>query len=168
MKIKTADINAGVSSFELVSDSAKLDLERYFPYRGRVTVEIDANRIGTELYLHATVRGRAHLVCDRCLAEFDREFTEKVLWIYTTQTELLEGEQDDVFLFDPEEDIDVSAQVRELLIVILPIQSLCKEDCKGLCAGCGADLNVEQCTCGEKAPDPRWGELSKLKENMKK
>jgi uncharacterized protein len=40
---------------------------------------------------------------------------------------------------------------------------LCNENCKGICAGCGADLNTELCKCPEKPADPRWEKLLSLK-----
>ena len=167
MKISIADIDSGIRHLELQSDSKTLDLEENFPYQGAVTVKIDINKVGEEIYLQATVSGMAQLTCDRCLKEFEREFTEKTLWIYTTQSELLIDDQDDVFLLEPDQtEIDIYDSVRELLIVILPIKSLCTEECKGLCAGCGVDLNIEKCNCGEPKSDSRWEVLLKLKQNI--
>jgi len=53
---------------------------------------------------------------------------------------------------------------RDALVLALPSQLLCKDDCLGLCAVCGIDLN----TAGpehahEREPDPRWAKLSELK-----
>lgn len=60
--------------------------------------------------------------------------------------------------------LDVHAWARDALALALPAQLLCRADCAGLCAICGADLN----TAGpehahERAPDPRWAKLSELK-----
>ena len=43
--------------------------------------------------------------------------------------------------------LDLSEAVREALLVTVPMRPLCKEDCRGLCVGCGADLNHETCRC---------------------
>jgi len=63
-----------------------------------------------------------------------------------------------------DEVLDVHAWARDALVLALPAQLLCREDCAGLCAICGADLN----TAGpehahEREPDPRWAKLSELK-----
>ena len=59
-------------------------------------------------------------------------------------------------------EIDLGALVREAVILELPLAPLCRPDCRGLCAGCGADLNEEACRC-EPALDPRWANLKLLR-----
>lgn len=63
-----------------------------------------------------------------------------------------------------DEVLDVHGWARDALVLALPVQLLCKDDCLGLCAICGADRN----TAGpehahEREPDPRWAKLSELK-----
>lgn len=48
--------------------------------------------------------------------------------------------------------LDLSPALRELVMAALPDLVHCKEDCKGLCQGCGANLNLEPCECARKAP----------------
>lgn len=58
--------------------------------------------------------------------------------------------------------LDLGPAIRDAVILSLPLAPLCDEDCKGLCAQCGADLNEASCTC--KAPiDPRWATLDLLR-----
>ena len=52
--------------------------------------------------------------------------------------------------------------VREELILSVPDYVLCTDECKGICAGCGVDLNTGTCTC-KKEPDDRWAALEALK-----
>ena len=47
------------------------------------------------------------------------------------------------------------------LLLNLPMKHLCREDCKGLCPGCGVNLNREPCRC-KKQVDPRWAALEQL------
>ena len=49
----------------------------------------------------------------------------------------------------------------------LPVRTLCKPDCKGLCPHCGANRNLQPCSCEEGPNDPRWGSLSELRNRMK-
>ena len=58
--------------------------------------------------------------------------------------------------------LDLSAWARDAVVLELPEKILCREDCAGLCAGCGADLNREACTCGPPEPDPRFAKLKEL------
>jgi uncharacterized protein len=57
--------------------------------------------------------------------------------------------------------VDVTALLREELLLSMPTKPVCREDCKGICAGCGAELNSEPCTC-EPTVDPRWDALKDL------
>lgn len=57
--------------------------------------------------------------------------------------------------------------VREQVLLTLPGRTLCKPDCKGLCAHCGQNLNDGTCTCAETVVDPRWNALQGLKASVK-
>ena len=62
-------------------------------------------------------------------------------------------------------EIDLSELVRQLIVINAPARSLCKPDCKGLCAQCGADLNEGPCKCESEKIDPRLAPLKALLEN---
>ena len=99
-------------------------------------------------------------VCDRCGALFKKPFS------YTLDRmladELEEGENDEILLLE-DGMLDVSELVRETFILNMDTKLLCREDCRGLCPGCGVNLNVEECRC-KREPDPRWAALKKLLE----
>jgi uncharacterized protein len=63
-----------------------------------------------------------------------------------------------------DEVLDLHAWARDALVLALPAQLLCREDCLGLCPVCGEDLNVAGPEhAHEREPDPRWAKLSELK-----
>jgi uncharacterized protein len=55
--------------------------------------------------------------------------------------------------------------LREQVLLATPVKLVCREDCKGLCPQCGANLNVETCNC-QQPGDPRWAALSELKNKL--
>lgn len=59
--------------------------------------------------------------------------------------------------------LDLTEIAREEILLALPQQFFCREDCKGLCEKCGADLNLKDCECGGEEIDPRWAALKNLK-----
>ncbi len=63
-------------------------------------------------------------------------------------------------------ELDVAAWARDALAEALPMSILCREDCAGLCARCGADLNASPCECVDDEVDPRWAALGELKERL--
>ena len=61
--------------------------------------------------------------------------------------------------------IDLDPILREQVLLALPISVVCREDCRGLCAVCGQNLNEEECGCERKVPDPRLSSLKDIKLN---
>ena len=53
--------------------------------------------------------------------------------------------------------------LREQVLLSVPLKAICKEDCKGLCAHCGKNLNTGQCSCAEPIEDPRWNALKEIR-----
>ena len=63
--------------------------------------------------------------------------------------------------------IELNDVLREQILLALPLRTVCSESCRGLCPGCGKNLNVEACACGEQPPDPRWTALADIKDKLK-
>ena len=57
--------------------------------------------------------------------------------------------------------------LREQVLLSLPVRTLCKPDCKGLCPRCGQNRNSQDCSCEEGQSDPRWEALSGLRSQDK-
>ena len=119
-----------------------------------------------------TVRGEAtaelQLECDRCLnsvsipvaTSFEVEYVTPDTYQAGPAAELLD-EDLSLSIFDGEV-IDIDELVREQLLLALPAQILCREDCKGLCPECGGDRNQADCKCQEPEIDPRWAGLKEI------
>jgi uncharacterized protein len=119
---------------------------------------------------------RAHLfmvepeTCSRCLKPLDEPveigFEEEFISVVDPRTgqSLARSEIDrDAFLIDDRHTLDLSEAVRQYREVSLLMQPLCREDCRGLCVRCGADLNEGQCDCDTAPVDSRWAGLAALK-----
>jgi len=78
--------------------------------------------------------------------------------ITAVETEIGYYEKDSVLL----EDV-----LREQVLLSLPVKTLCKPDCKGLCPRCGENRNSHPCTCDVGPSDPRWEALAGLRERIK-
>jgi len=59
--------------------------------------------------------------------------------------------------------LDLAGWARDAMVLALPTQIRCSEECRGLCAICGKNLNEDPEHEHEKEPDPRWAKLSELK-----
>jgi uncharacterized protein len=114
------------------------------------------------------VEAQLQLECDRCLkavtvpvsSQFNVEYVTPEVYQAGGAAELLD---DDLSLsvFNGAV-IDIDDLVREQLVLTLPTQVLCREDCKGLCPVCGNDKNLRDCACQEAEIDPRWAGLKEI------
>lgn len=100
--------------------------------------------------------------CGRCLKEFTAVTKAEVLEkFYPASADNIEK---DAFVYDSDV-LDITEPLRESLLLAEPIQALCKEDCQGLCAVCGADLNDGDCGCDKVSVDPRLAALKQFIKN---
>lgn len=112
---------------------------------------------GEGILVTGIVKAQAEGVCDRCLdpahldlsAEVDEYFLfEEPQAISEEQSDEEEGV--DFSLVSDEDTIDVSEALLSALLMETPYIVLCREDCKGLCPNCGANLNEQDCGCVAK------------------
>lgn len=74
------------------------------------------------------------------------------------------NDSEDVSYFSGET-IDLAPLVRDTLLAAQPLSNVCREDCKGLCLVCGANLNQGDCGCDRFIPDPRLAALKDFFKN---
>ena len=110
-----------------------------------VTVQGTVTAQGKLFLVSGSLVFRYETVCARCLApveasceaEFDEEFA------------LTEDEENpDRYLYKGQA-LDLTQMVNDCITLNMPLRTLCREDCKGLCPVCGADRNVVTCACTE-------------------
>lgn len=105
--------------------------------------------------------------CSRCLEDvevsfdidFEREFDFREV-DGTRNEELKEA------TYIQEFDLNVEDLIVEELLVQFPMQTLCKEDCKGFCNDCGINLNTGECKCSEQGKDPRMLAIQDIFKNF--
>lgn len=150
-----------VLPFALQADLSDVEWYGAKPFTQPVRVEGQVcNRAGA-LELKARLTTVLSLACDRCAKPFQREKT--VEYETLLAFELANGESDDIVVLNKDGELELDELMREVFLLEMDTKNLCSEDCKGLCPGCGADLNVEACRC-KKEIDPRWAKLSQLLE----
>ena len=145
--------------FDFQLDLSDLEFGGGKPVCKPVAVEGVVRNMAGALVLTATARAELSLVCDRCNRPFTRE---KVVEYETLLADTLEQEEDegDIVLLEGDT-LDVGQLMTNTFILEMDTKNLCSEDCKGLCPGCGVDLNLEPCRCGREV-DPRLAGLAKF------
>lgn len=127
-------------------------------------VDLQARSVGEGIFVRGTIRTTLVLPCRRCLAETEREVDETVDLFFQELEEEEEDAGGEVYPIPPRgDDLDLTEPVREQLLLRVPQFVLCREECRGLCPQCGADMNRAPCECvPEEEPSP-WDALRKLK-----
>ena len=85
--------------------------------------------------------------CDRCLEKFEMHRIYAVDESFTTGSTADPFDEGNVVQDDQ---LDVTDLIRQVVDAALPLVMLCKDDCAGLCASCGSDLNEGTCDCGDR------------------
>ena len=147
-------------SFQFDLDLSNVDFGGLYPAANPVVVTGQAQNTAGMLVLQFTAGTVLQSVCDRCLAPF--ESPKSVHCEYILAERLENGESDEIVLLE-DGAVDVGELARTAFILEMDGKTLCSEDCKGICPGCGVNLNQGSCTC-QKAADPRWAALAQLLE----
>lgn len=151
----------GVLPFALQVDLSDVEWNGARPFDQPVRVEGQVcNRAGA-LELKARLDTVLSLACDRCAKPFRRAKTVECSTLLAF--ELANGESDSIVLLNQDGELELDDFMREVFLLEMDTKNLCGPNCKGLCPGCGADLNVEPCRC-KKEIDPRWAKLARLLE----
>ena len=185
MKIAVDRLTASPRSFDFEAGTAwwrsavpahrALPGELEEPFR----VTVSAYRMGDDVLLEGEIRGSLPLECGRCLARYRQALREPFRLVLepagARQPSDPEGvdalarygmclaEELEAGWYRGDE-VDLSGFVHEVVCLALPVQPLCREECAGLCARCGADRNAGPCGCREGPSDSPFAVLKALRD----
>jgi len=130
-------------SFLGLEESPLLKCEQDISYNLHVSL------VNGGVLVQGSIKAVFDAVCCRCLESFELEIANSgVCHYYEAATE---------------RELDISGDLREDILVDIPQNYICSEDCRGLCQLCGNNLNVKTCSCREDAPvNDVWKNLDDL------
>jgi uncharacterized protein len=149
-------------------EGAQIDLGDEGTVEGSAHYEGEFFREGAQTHLRGTIAANVALLCTRCAEPLTRQVDipfEDVFInaVYETSEKDIEVPVSDLDVeLIADEQVDLTDVIREQILLDLPEQVLCKEDCKGLCPRCGTNRNLKDCNCGDEDIDPRWAALKNL------
>lgn len=185
---KIADITAdGVSlSGDLTGDDLGL-ADAEVSLRGTLSVGLDLRSVEHTICLTGVVEGTAVCQCARCLKDFESPIAFSVRVAYERETkaaaptakhdapwkkkaasavEAKPDEPDDDLYYYAGDHLDLAPMLREQLILASPMYPLCDEECRGLCARCGKNLNDGPCHCAAEPTGSPFQVLRGMKEKL--
>jgi uncharacterized protein len=124
-----------------------------------LTGTFKASRNTQGVYIEGTLYSIAATDCDRCLEPYDAEIAMQLdeMYFYPASTAPAGA-----YVIKANGQLDLAPLVRDLAVLSIPIQLVCRPDCSGLCVECGQNLNEKDCGCDPQLIDPRLAALKKL------
>lgn len=175
MLLKVRDLEVKPIRFDTAYGPGEVDfLDESLQQVGPLAVNGVAELLGSvgEIRVRGHFRATVTAECDRCLApatfpiesDFDLYYRPASPGASGEEIAIDDGESE-VGFFEGE-GVQLQEVLREQVLLALPVQRLCREDCKGLCPSCGADRNQGGCSCAAPLRDARWAALESLKSNQ--
>lgn len=172
MQFHVKDLEIRPARFDVELEPGKIDyLEAQFrqtgPLRAAGQVELATASIGE---IRVTGRLKVTMVgpCDRCLEEGETGVEVDFTLFYRPDssedfgpdTAIDEGEAE--IGFYEGEALELEELLREQVMLAMPMQMLCRPDCKGICPVCGQNCNEASCDCETSMVDERWAALKQI------
>jgi len=150
------EVPGGEVPFECFLEPEELQFDSVSEYKSAPRAVGKVCNAAGILTLEGILEADMVCVCDRCGNEFD---SVKDMEIHAY---ISDGETDDpeAFLLDGDK-LNLTETLTTLFVLDMETKFLCSEDCKGLCARCGRNLNLGPCGC-TKEIDPRLAVLEQL------
>lgn len=154
MKINISSLSEGIHEYEFEEIPSSVDLDERFSEPVQVTVELEKRR--RQLFLTSHVKTSGKFVCDRCLDEFERDVSAEYRMTYVYDaSDAGEIDKDELtLLHSSTNEIKIDEDVKEYILLAIPLKILCREECAGLCGTCGKNLNHEACDCAKEETEP--------------
>ncbi len=152
-------------------DQLELDEDRV-RLSGPVEGTVRLHRTNQGILVDGTATTPVELQCDRCLEPFAMTVTFPLREQFYPTIDVNTGvplpqESDElVFPIDQNHLLDLREAIRQNLLLTLPMQAVCREDCAGLCPQCGQNLNEGRCDCVPDIPDSRFDTLRSLLDEL--
>ena len=151
------EVPGGSLPFACELDTGRLSFPSVRSYRSKPFAQGRVHNEAGILRLEGTLTAEMRCVCDRCGTEFD---SVKELSLDAVIVEEESREHPELFTLEGNT-VDLDDILETSLILDMETKFLCREDCKGLCDTCGANLNLGPCGCRKKT-DPRFAVLEQL------
>ena len=162
MKILIKDLSEGINEFRKEIPAGDIELPESDFYKHPIVLNLYIDRLDNIYRMKVNINTLAKYSCDRCLEEFDSEFSASAEQMYQLGSGKLDDDEEVEILPADTREINIDKVIQDVFMMSKPIQLLCSESCKGLCAICGINLNEKQCKCNTDHIDPRLEKLKSL------
>jgi uncharacterized protein len=121
---------------------------------------VEFTRINRGIFVRGQLHSQIQLECARCLETFAQPLDLHLEAQFGLPP--ISPQRRPIFPMGANGILDLTEALREQIVLDLPMRSLCRPDCRGLCIECGKNLNEGPCGCVVESIDPRLAELKEL------
>jgi uncharacterized protein len=167
LRFRLRGIEEGVNRHEAELAPADLDLPvvEGVEYLGPVRIELEISRSGEQLQVRGAVEAAVRQACVRCLQPVESSVRGEISEVARKPgADEKRNDAPEGMVYHDGESLDLAQEVREVVLLEIPANPLCRPECAGLCPRCGANLNEGPHACRvAPAVDPRLAALEALR-----
>ena len=160
MKIDLRELAQGQSRLDMEITGASVGLTpSEVALEGPLALSLHLDRRGEEIWIRGQIHTIALQQCSRCLVDFSQilalDFEVFCARVQNPRVEshpALDEEDGGVHMHDGKI-LSIDGEIREAVILGLPMRPLCRDDCAGLCPRCGEDRNLGPCRCAQASAE---------------
>ncbi|GAA3743171.1 YceD family protein [Micromonospora maritima] len=133
------------------------------PEGADLDLDLRLESVSEGVLVSGTISGPVKGECGRCLREIDDSVVVNVQELYAYENSATDTTTDEDEVGRMQDDlIDLEPALRDAVVLTLPTNPLCREDCPGLCPECGVHWDDLPADHSHQQIDPRWAGLSQL------
>jgi uncharacterized protein len=180
MRIRLEHLKAGKLSLEFEEPAetfpvlTELVASGVCEFLAPLKAALRAQQIGGIVAIDGNISTTVRMDCARCLQSYEMPIASSFALTYSQKEpapELSGSNQEEVELTAEDmgmsyyqgEEINLKNEIQEQVVLAIPLRALCRQDCKGLCPKCGADLKSGECGCDRSPPAGNFAALKNLK-----
>ena len=134
MRVEVAKLNEQPFKLSEDIDAKNWELDSFdIKFIKNIHINCEFKRLGRTIFAHCRVLTHRLIICSRCLEECEQEVSNDFDLSYSISSV---GDY-----------LDIDNDLRQELLLNFPMKVLCKPDCRGICPGCGVNLNLQECKC---------------------
>jgi len=163
--IPLSSLKEGETVFDFYArlKNLRVDEDPRFPHDIHVNVRVSL--VDEDYLVRIRSESKAELLCDRCNETFSGVVTGNADALFTFDSgKCRDDQEEDMRLIKAQDQvIDITQDAIDALLLAVSLKVLCRSECNGLCAQCGANLNKSKCNCSSDDIDPRWENLKNVR-----
>ncbi len=168
MIIALNELEEGKASLDWEETPEELHIQdEDLQFAGPIRTRIEFVKIGESISASGRTNADLRLECVRCLEPVSFSLSSDFKFVFQkNRPESMRDDEDEtmIWLDESGDKVDLGEEIKDYILLEMPLNPLCKTSCEGLCPICGENLNQTQCNCSSSETDPRWEALRAFKD----